>query len=222
MEHTGETITANYSSYALPDDVTVTTANDHVIPNANIIDPFITLTAIAETTYDNSNTLPSTAELTYPTSAQRSDLHLHIARDGNEVDFQILLYVLAVVVFYGLLLTIALMGQRARRRQRAKPEDDHASLIDRNEVVRKDTVLRQKMNVLRLCGVQQGHMLDHIPSHEVWYVICHWLIHCQYDPQSIRHEIIMLGRGYLSLCMKVYDIIIYPYRCTHQDIFCPV
>ena len=52
------------------------------------------------------------------------------------------------------------MGQRnitkrARRRHRAKHEDDHASLIDRNEVLRKDTVLRQKMNVLRLCVVQQ-------------------------------------------------------------------
>ena len=159
----------NRSSYTLIDNVTLTTSNDHTILQLNTVSHF-TLTTTSGPTDDKSSTFPNFTE---PTLSIRSlaDLQLSVAKDGNEVDIQILLYVLAVVVFYWLLLTIALMGQRARRRQRAKPEDDHASLIHRNEIVRKDTVLRQKMNVLRLSGVQQGYMLDQIPSCEVWYVI---------------------------------------------------
>ena len=160
----------NRSLFTLVDNVTVTTANDHTIPPVNIVSHF-TLAATAGPTYDNSNTVPTFTENTYLIRPLNSDLHLSFTKDGNEVDVQILLYVLAVVVFYGILLIIALMGQRARRRLRAGPEDDHSSLIDRNEVVRKDTVLRQKMNVLRLSGFQQGYMLDQIPSYEVWYVI---------------------------------------------------
>ena len=156
----------NRSSYALIDNVTATTANDDTTPRANIVSYF-TLTTTAEPTYDDSNTVPTFTEHTYLARSLNSDIHLSVARDGNEVDIQILLYVLAVIVFYGLLLTIALMGQRARRRPGARPEDDHASLIDRNEIVRKDTVLRHKINVLKLSEVQRGHMLDQIPSHEV-------------------------------------------------------
>ena len=160
----------NHSSYTLIDNVTVTTANDHTIPQLNTVSHF-TLTTTAGPTYDKSSTFPNFTEPTHPIRSLNSDLHLSVAKDGNEIDIQILLYVLAVVVFYGLLLTIALLDQRARRRHRAKPEDDHALLIDRNEVVRRDTVLRQKMNVLRLSGVQQGYMLDQIPSCEIWHVI---------------------------------------------------
>ena len=176
----------NRSSYTLIDNVILTTSNDHTILQLNTVSHF-TLTASSGPTYDKSSTFPNFTE---PTHSIRSlaDLHLSVAKDGNDVDIQILLYVLAVVVFYGLLLTIALMCQRAQRRQRAKPEDDHASLIDRNEIVRKDTVLRQKMNVLRLSGVQQGYMLDQIPSCEVWYVI-RWLLICFQDLWFIDHEV---------------------------------
>ena len=131
----------NRSSYTLIDNVTVTTANDHTIPQLSTVSHF-TLMASAGPTYDKLSTFPSFTEPTHPTRLLNSDLHLSVAKDGNEVDIQILLYALAIVVFYGLLLTIALMGQRTRRRHRAKPEDHHASLIDYNEVVRKDTVLR--------------------------------------------------------------------------------
>ena len=165
----------NRSLYTLTDNVTVTTVNDHMISQVNIVSHF-TLPTTAGPTNDNSSTVPVFTEHTHPTRSSNSDLHLSVVKNGDEVDIKILLYVLAVVVFYGILITIALIGQRARRSHRAQLEGYRASLIDRNEFVRNDTVLRQKMNVLRLSGVQQGYMLDQIPSYEVWYVISEWFI----------------------------------------------
>ena len=84
-----------------------------------------------------------------------------------DADVQALVYVFAVVLFYGIILMIALMGMRVRKRRVARMGEDYAALIDRNEVVRRDTALRQKLNVLRISGVQDGHLLDQIPEHSV-------------------------------------------------------
>ena len=69
-------------------------------------------------------------------------------------------YVLAVVMFYGLILLIALMGQRTRWCRQIRLEDNHSSHIDCHEIVRKYTVLRQKIDMLWLSGIHRRYMLD--------------------------------------------------------------
>ena len=112
---------------------------------------------------------------TIPTATMKSfhpDSHIFVAKANGDADIQALVYVFAVVLFYGLILIIALLGMRARRRHDTRLEDDYAALIDRTGAVRKDRALQQKMNVLRLSNVQHGYMLDQIPEHEVWFRIC--------------------------------------------------
>ena len=103
------------------------------------------------------------------TTPVHPDVHVRVAMETNDddVDIQVLVYVFAVVMFYGLILVIALMGVRIRKHRVIQIEDDYAALIDCSEVVRIDTTLRQKMNVLRLNNVQNGYMLDMIPEHDV-------------------------------------------------------
>ena len=106
-----------------------------------------------------------------PTTTMKSfhpGSHIFVAKANGDADIQALVYVFAVVLFYGLILVIALLGIRARRRHDTRLEDDYAALIDRTEVMRKDTALRQKMDALRLSNVQHGYMLDQIPEHEFW------------------------------------------------------
>ena len=110
------------------------------------------------------------------------DMHIHAGKENNDADIQALVYVFAVVVFYGLVLIVALMGMRVRKRRITRLDDGYAALIDRNEVVRRDTVLRQKMNVLRLSNVHNGYLLDQIPEHSVW---CLLTVHDEFETWKI-------------------------------------
>ena len=111
----------------------------------------------------------SVLNATVSTTSVHPHIYIHAARENNDegADIQVLVYVFAVVIFYGLILVIALMGVRIRKRREIRIEDDYAALIDCSEVARSDKILRQKMNVLRLNSVQNGYMLDMIPEHDV-------------------------------------------------------
>ena len=113
--------------------------------------------------------LDTVSNATVSTTSVHPDIRIHIAReiDDDDTAVQVLVYVFAVVMFYGLILIIALMGVRTRKHRVIQIEDDYAALIDHRDVVRSDTTLRQKMNVLRLSNVQNGYMLDMIPEHDV-------------------------------------------------------
>jgi len=83
---------------------------------------------------------------------------------------QSLIYVSAIVLFYGGVLMVLLYMQLRRRfsGDYNYSEDDHyALLINRDELERRDILLRQKTNVLRICNVQQGHLLDKLPEQTV-------------------------------------------------------
>ena len=162
MDYVGAEIATgvNRPSYIYRQSHRTTSSNYHVVPHADTVYHFTILTTTAGTTYDNSHTMPSIAEHIHSVTTLISDLHFYVTKDGSEVDIQILLYVLAVVMFYGLILLVALMGQRTRWRRQISLEDNHSSHIDRHEIVRKYTVLRQKINMLWLSGIHRGYMRD--------------------------------------------------------------
>ena len=129
----------------------------NVIQNINLTKP-----------HNGLQTNPSVATTTVKSS--HPDLNILMGRDSDDADIQALAYVFAVVIFYGLVLIVALMGMRVRKRRLTRLDEGYAALIDRNEVVRRDTVLRHKMNVLRLGNVHYGYLLDQLPEHSVWCV----------------------------------------------------
>ena len=87
----------------------------------------------------------------------------------SEPDSQALLYVSAIVFFYGAVLLTLLWMQLRRRAVPSVDEELYAVLINREELARRDMLLRHKLNVLRIDGIKDGYMLDHIPEHTLWY-----------------------------------------------------
>ena len=124
----------------------------------------INLTKLHNGLHTTANVATTTVKSSHP------DLDILMGRDSDDADIQALAYVFAVVIFYGLVLIVALMGMRVRKRRLTRLDEGYAALIDRNEVVRRDTVLRHKMNVLRLSNVHYGYLLDQLPEHSVWCV----------------------------------------------------
>ena len=88
--------------------------------------------------------------------------------ESGQPDLPALVYVIAVLLFYAGVL-MALLGLQLRRRTLFDPsEDDHYTmLLDRDELARRDTLLRHKLNVLKIRGLRDGHLLDLIPEHQV-------------------------------------------------------
>ena len=154
--------------------------NDNITSTTDVFYPLITSINTSDRDYLTTTTndtifladltqslLDIVPNSTDTTTTVHPDIHIHVAEENDEVDIQVLVYVFAVVMFYGLILIIALMGVRIRKHRVIRIEDDYAALIDCSDVVRRDTALRQKMNVLRLNNVQNGYMLDMIPEHDV-------------------------------------------------------
>ena len=83
----------------------------------------------------------------------------------SEPDSQALLYVSAIVLFYGAVLLTLLWMQLRRRAVPSVDEELYAVLINREELARRDILLRHKLNVLRIDGIKDGYLLDHIPEH---------------------------------------------------------
>ena len=88
-----------------------------------------------------------------------------IPSSTSEPDSQPLLYVSVIVLFYGAVLLTLLWMQLRRRAVPSVDEELYAVLINREELARRDILLRHKLNVLRIDGIKDGYLLDHIPEH---------------------------------------------------------
>ena len=115
----------------------------------------------AETT--NSTQLPSLHSIANTLSLLPPTLPATTA----EPDRQALLYVSAIVLFYGAVLLTLLWMQLRRHAVPPADEELYAVLINREELARRDTLIRHKLNVLRIDGIKDGYLLDHIPEHTV-------------------------------------------------------
>ena len=164
MERVNEIIASdtNHSSYRLKVDATATAGTNYV--EVNIASNSVTLMEIVGPTYDNSISIPFVSEHTHSIKILHLDLIFYVVIDKGE-SMQISLYVLAVAMIYGIIPTIVSMVLWAHRHAWVA-QYGHSSLIVCNDVVQKGTVLRQKMNVLRLGGVQKGYILNQTPTHE--------------------------------------------------------
>ena len=97
--------------YPFIDKVTERTAPDnHAVLHADTVNYVTILTVTVGSTY----TMLSIPAHTHSITTLSADLHFCVIKDGNQVNIQILMYVLVAVVFYGLILTIALIGQRSK------------------------------------------------------------------------------------------------------------
>ncbi len=84
-----------------------------------------------------------------------------------DTDVHALVYVTAVVLFYaGVLLTILAL-QLCRRTKETLEDDHYATLINREEIYRRDMKIRKKFNILKMTGIHNAHLLDLIPEHKV-------------------------------------------------------
>lgn len=124
------------------------------------------------TTTANSHRTPSNLGTSPPVFDEALDFNMsepywEIPTQPNGSDGQAFIYVSAVVVFYGALLMTLLGIQMRRRNGDSADEDYYALLVNRDELARRDIVLRQKMNVLRIDSIKDGHTIDLIPEHTV-------------------------------------------------------
>ena len=92
---------------------------------------------------------------------------LEIRQPSNSRESQAFIYVSAVVIFYGGVLLTLLGTHLCKRHSEANDEDYYTLLGNRDELARRDIRLREKMNVLRIDSIRDGHFIDLIPEHTV-------------------------------------------------------
>ncbi len=84
-----------------------------------------------------------------------------------DTDVHALVYVSAVILLYAGVLLLILAFQLCRRTQESPEDEYYARLIDREELYRRDMSIRKKLNILKMTGIQNAHLLDLIPEHKV-------------------------------------------------------